>query len=43
VPGSEPQFLKLDITSLNSANAAAHEFLTLESRLDILVNNAGIV
>jgi len=42
VPGSEPQFLKLDITSLNSAHAAAHEFLTLESRLDILVNNAGI-
>jgi len=34
--------LKLDITSLNSAHAAAHEFLTLESRLDILVNNAGI-
>lgn len=42
VPGSDPQFLKLDITSLNSAHAAAHEFLTLENRLDILVNNAGI-
>ncbi|KNZ64423.1 uncharacterized protein VP01_1030g7 [Puccinia sorghi] len=40
--GSDPQFLKLDITSLNSAHAAAHEFLTLENRLDILVNNAGI-
>jgi NAD(P)-dependent dehydrogenase (short-subunit alcohol dehydrogenase family) len=43
VPGSDPQFLKLDITSLNSAHSAAHEFLKLENRLDILVNNAGIV
>ncbi|PLW27495.1 hypothetical protein PCANC_09524 [Puccinia coronata f. sp. avenae] len=42
VPGSDPQFLKLDITSLNSAHSAAHEFLKLENRLDILVNNAGI-
>ena len=43
VPDSDPQFLKLDITSLNSAHSAAQEFLKLEKRLDILVNNAGIV
>ncbi|KAA1115009.1 hypothetical protein PGT21_029386 [Puccinia graminis f. sp. tritici] len=42
VPGSDPQFLQLDITSLNSAHSAAKEFLKLEKRLDILVNNAGI-
>ncbi|KAH9449693.1 hypothetical protein Pst134EB_020510 [Puccinia striiformis f. sp. tritici] len=42
VPGSDPQFLKLDITSLNCAHSAAQEFLKLENRLDILVNNAGI-
>ncbi|KAI9601131.1 hypothetical protein H4Q26_000933 [Puccinia striiformis f. sp. tritici PST-130] len=42
VPGSDPQFLKLDITSLNCAHSAAQEFLELENRLDILVNNAGI-
>ncbi|WAQ81013.1 hypothetical protein PtA15_1A351 [Puccinia triticina] len=43
VPGSNPQFLHLDITSLKSAHSAAHEFLGKEDRLDILVNNAGIV
>ncbi|OAV90317.1 hypothetical protein PTTG_09457 [Puccinia triticina 1-1 BBBD Race 1] len=42
VPGSNPQFLHLDITSLKSAHSAAHEFLGKEDRLDILVNNAGI-
>ncbi|OAV87996.1 hypothetical protein PTTG_08762 [Puccinia triticina 1-1 BBBD Race 1] len=42
VPDSDPQFLKLDITSLNSAHSAAQEFLKLEKRLDILVNNAGV-
>ncbi|PLW11463.1 hypothetical protein PCANC_18450 [Puccinia coronata f. sp. avenae] len=43
VPGLDPEFLKLDITSLNLAHSAAHEFLKLESRLNILVDNAGIV
>jgi NAD(P)-dependent dehydrogenase (short-subunit alcohol dehydrogenase family) len=43
VPGSDLRFLKLDITSLNSAHSAAQEFLQSEERLDILVNNAGIV
>lgn len=42
VPGSDPQFLAFDLTSLNSAHSAAQRFLELESRLDILVNNAGM-
>jgi NAD(P)-dependent dehydrogenase (short-subunit alcohol dehydrogenase family) len=43
VPGSDLPFLKLDITSLNSAHFAAQEFLQSEERLNILVKNAGIV
>ncbi|KAA1115005.1 hypothetical protein PGT21_029266 [Puccinia graminis f. sp. tritici] len=42
VPGSDLRFLKLDITSLNSAHSAAQEFIKSEERLDILVNNAAI-
>ncbi|KAI9600180.1 hypothetical protein KEM48_000594 [Puccinia striiformis f. sp. tritici PST-130] len=41
-PDADLRFLKLDITSLNSAHSAAQEFVRLENRLDILVNNAGI-
>ncbi|KNE89108.1 hypothetical protein PSTG_17431, partial [Puccinia striiformis f. sp. tritici PST-78] len=41
-PDADLRFLKLDITSLNSAHSAAQEFVRLEKRLDILVNNAGI-
>ncbi|MBW0465373.1 hypothetical protein O181_005088 [Austropuccinia psidii MF-1] len=42
VPGSDPQFLQFDLTSLKNAYSAAQKFLRLESRLDILINNAGV-
>ncbi|KAF4970030.1 hypothetical protein FSARC_2847 [Fusarium sarcochroum] len=40
---SNISYLKLDLASLDSVEAAATDFLSRETRLDILVNNAGIM
>ncbi|RXW22470.1 hypothetical protein EST38_g3379 [Candolleomyces aberdarensis] len=39
--GRKAQFLKLDLSSLSSIEAAAAQFLRAETRLDVLFNNAG--
>ncbi|KAJ7769686.1 hypothetical protein DFH07DRAFT_282015 [Mycena maculata] len=41
--GKEAVFLALDLADLASVKAAAHEFLSKETRLHILYNNGGIM
>ena len=42
-PDATIEFLKLDLTDLNSVQQAARTFIAKESRLDILLLNAGIM
>jgi len=41
-PSSEPQFLEIDVSDLQSVRSAATRFLDGGTPLDVLINNAGV-